>query len=129
MANDRFKFRAWHTDAKQMLYPERAASVFLWLEERQPVEIMQATGLKDRNGVEIFEGDIVVLTVASRPYPTASDEEMIYAYHTTKVYFESAAFWLSGDGIAECRHWFYNASDREIIGNIYEHPELLQEGE
>lgn len=51
-------FRAWHKDAKEMLHGT-AATVFKWLEDGQPVIIEQWTGLMDKNGTGIFEGDVV----------------------------------------------------------------------
>jgi len=80
----------------------------------QPI-LMQYTGLHDKNGKEIYEGDILV------PYETGNK-------HT--VIFELGAFALSRhDG---WRQLINHASDNngiileEVIGNIYENPELLK---
>lgn len=77
-------------------------------------EIMQSTGLKDKNGVEIFEGDVI-----------------FYAYFETNANNRLVKF-VNGQFIAELIRNGYHKSlinvidDAEIIGNIYEHPELLE---
>lgn len=68
-------------------------------------EIMQFTGLKDKDGKEIYEGDIIK---GSAPYP----KEVKWIGHF------NYAGWNIGAGHDGRMHY-------EIIGNIYEHPELL----
>lgn len=80
------------------------------------VELMQSTGLKDKNGTEIYEGDVVRVQ-ARTGIP-----------HETTVIFENGGFMLR-----EGRELFgsvaYAANpdkNGEVIGNIYENPELLK---
>lgn len=66
------------------------------------IVLMQFIGLKDKNNKEIYEGDII-----GSPY-----------HHNLEVFWHKDGYWS----------WFqmgYHLS--EIIGNIYEHPELLIE--
>ena len=85
--------------------------------------LMQFTGLKDRNGKEIYEGDII-----KYHYFYFADGSEIEKEHVCSVkYDDSFANFdaMDKEGFA---HFLGNASDDgiEIIGNIHENPELLQ---
>ena len=118
------KFRAWHIQAQEMLY-DKANYVFAWKYEGQPVKIMQYTGLKDRNRVEIYEGDILysytkMINLASGN-PTGKMKKTI-----------SAVKWIDKKCCFSIDSLFSMNSDiiskyQTIIGNIYKNPELLIE--
>ena len=78
------------------------------------VVIMQSTGLKDKNGVEIFEGDILYF----EPYETHSNDRVVEhidgAYHGRLIRNGYSKL------LAECVY------ETKVIGNIYENPELLE---
>lgn len=79
-------------------------------------ELMQYTGLKDENGKEIYEGDIV------KAYESNIICEVIFS--------EGAMFMLRWNdnkwGNNEYHHYGVGAFTLEVIGNIYENPELLE---
>lgn len=116
------KFRAWEPDTKFMNDQVRVTSNrfgdgeilveatdgFGWIEVK-PEYLMQSTGLRDKNGVEIFEGDVVVIKYSRVGY-----------HYYEKVIFENGTF-LVGD-----EDWLFNIKDScTVCGNIYENPELL----
>lgn len=103
------KFRAW--DGEKIIYniPNSAVSVGSYLEMMgTTLKLMQYTGLKDKNDKEIYEGDIIV-------YPDGINT----------IGYEDGSFVRY---FKESGHTPINQKDMleiEIIGNIYENPELL----
>lgn len=117
------KFRAWRKDEQRMYSigslsfmtysdgtPENRGCEGWWGDNHRDrfslaeVVLMQYTGLKDKNGKEIYEGDIVVMKADSL------NEEQ-----TIEVKWRKEGFYEYFNGFADC----------EVIGNIYENPELL----
>lgn len=72
-------------------------------------ELMQSTGLADVNGKEIFEGDIV----------------LIYDEKISKVFYSQGSFCVDILNGGTPLHAF-SSKQLEVIGNIYENPELLE---
>lgn len=101
------KFRAWHKNAQE--FTELDFDVFDycfgWIVQHDgsinpnDFVFMQYTGLKDKNGKEIYEGDVL------------DNKEA--------VFFRAGCFMTSIAALA------LSNNHREVIGNIYENPELL----
>lgn len=122
------KFRAWDSVKKEMF-----KDTFAITESGQVVVVeqefvtstpdyvfvdhlivMQSTGLKDKNGKEIFEGDIV---------------KMAKDFYSEPAYYEvirhrGGAYRLESNQHG-CELWLRH-TNCEVIGNIYENPELLE---
>ncbi|WP_261103716.1 YopX family protein [Streptococcus mitis] len=79
--------------------------------------LMQSTGLKDKNGKEIFEGDIVKMSKDVYSEPT---------YYEV-VRHRGGAYRLESKQHG-CELWLRH-TDCEVVGNIYENPELLEDKE
>lgn len=91
-------------------------------------KLMQYTGLKDKNGVEIYEGDVVVRNGypwfdADKPNYRDTIEWIFAGFHTVHNCVNPEKCGIS-DGINEPLE---DGHGWEVIGNIYENPELLGE--
>lgn len=114
------KFRAWEKNLREiipivsinfknkMVNTENAWRLF------NEIELMQYTGLKDKNGKDIYEGDIVNVN----HYGGTPKYEKVHFY-TTAGFVSIHPFTDSG------YHW--SANNCEVIGNIYENSEVLYE--
>lgn len=118
------KFRVWDTFAKKMTYPEgviftngkgrgvisEGVITFSYCLNADGRDIfMQYTGLCDKNGKEIYEGDIV----------RTNDKK------TWEIIFHGARFYANGLCIGQGARRLIDCPF-EVIGNIYENPELME---
>lgn len=111
------KFRAWYSsDTKEMmLHEDYPGQVFKWFSENQPLEIMQYTGLKDKNGTEIYEGDVITVEYPRKKYLVSYDKDRAGYYP-----------FAQDDGCGCCSDELVSRPDYcEVIGNKFENPELL----
>ena len=83
----------------------------------KPETVCQYIGLDDKNDKKIFEGDICIIRSSS------IDEED--GYFVVKWDNEESRFFLDGDGITVDFGSYYT-HEIEVIGNIYDNPELLK---
>lgn len=126
------RYRAWDKDFKTMY--EADDIMYIDFEEKQicvktlfferasrydfnDIVLMQSTGLKDKNGKGIFEGDVV--KVAKNIYSEPTYYEV--------VRHRGGAYRLESKQHG-CELWLRH-TDCEIAGNIYENPELLEVGQ
>jgi len=141
------KFRAWDKDKKQWLRVDTVACIVLYGNGEigfdtgygvipinsnyaglQNIELMQYTGLHDKNGKEIYEGDIL------------KEPNTIFGDFLSVVEWGKLEICLGWTDTPEMVGWMqkplnkkydsyplYIYWDTEIIGNIYENPELLRD--
>ena len=125
------KFRAWHNELARMMsisdmwfnvdslgeigLNDAVMNDYITVSPNE-IELMQSTGLKDKNGKEIFEGDIV----------DYKGREAVGKWHGSYASF----IYRFVDGLKErVSEWdplFLACYNFEVIGNIYENPELLE---
>ena len=90
----------------------------------EDVKIMMSTGLKDTNGVEIYEGDVVNVTQYFGGHSFGQLPHVVKASEYSNVLVLDA---LSKQNyVEEYTLYFSRIKDYEIIGNIYENPEWLE---
>lgn len=126
----KLNFRAWTEEGEVMyydVYPFKNDTLLLSYDEisfdEVPVSdfiLMQSTGLKDKNGSEIFEGDIVKYKVGLNTYT----EEVAYdkGFAGFGVRDAKANVIFTFGELAED----IDLHSLEVIGDVYENPELLE---
>ena len=88
-------------------------------------ELMQYTNLHDKNGKEIYEGDIIKYN-----FKSLTGDKTINRERISKVFWqEFRATWAVNDGRfcnSDLFQYVKNGNVVEVIGNIYENPDLLK---
>ena len=121
------KFRVWNTETNKMIINVKEMGVFalqsfysidefLVIPTNEKYPLMQYTGLKDKNGVEIYEGDIVRTTSNEL---TGKWKHKIYKIEFKEINCLAGAKYMGFD-------FQFNVDEVEVIGNIYENKELLK---
>jgi uncharacterized phage protein (TIGR01671 family) len=114
MKNREIKFRAFHKHLNEMLTPNQwhnyGAKIVGGVLESEDCILMQFTGLTDKHGKEIYEGDII-----------HSDQ---WQPSTYQICYDRGAFYIAGADKHEVADIKY-AEGFKVIGNIHENPELL----
>lgn len=126
------EYRAWDKKTKiftnyqivdNMLYfMNKFKGVWIRDDNQDRFVLMQSTGLKDKNGVEIFEGDII-------SYKDLETFEDFPIDEILKIkYSDEFLKWVAVDknGLLDDLYDYSDNRDLEVIGNIYENPELLE---
>ena len=80
-----------------------------------PESISEFTGLTDKNGNKIFEGNIV-------------DYDYFGERKIGKIFFNNCGYEIENEGCFLCVHYTDKQLDCEVIGNIHDNPELLKGG-
>lgn len=132
---DLLRFRAWDKEFKEMVQVD--ALVFdeqlikatykngnVVKEDLKNYVLMQSTGLKDKNGKEIFEGDILT---------TGKRTGVVKNHRTLGFYINDARgdnWWFGSDvDLAEFEDFTRDVARKiGILGNIYTNPELVEVG-
>ena len=130
--NNRFKFRVWDKLAKRMIYPhnDNQQHFIIDLNGRfhnlqngsggDDYVIQQYTGLTDKNGNLIFEGDIVQYNQNS----SYDNMDFIAKWGDDKLGFIFQS--NSGEQLVNQTPHLNRFKHLEVVGNIFENPELLK---
>lgn len=129
------KFRAWHKEHKEMEYPNKEfkKDFDYWdgckgtklgminsLLRNDDIVLMQFIGLKDRNEIDIYEGDILKEEISN-----IEDGDHSFRYYTVCFGEQNGRlqYYLKSFGVGV---YIDNFRIREVCGNIHQNPELLK---
>lgn len=133
------KFRVWSYEDKEYRTDCNLTQVFnsmtgmpatVYGEEGDRFDIEQYTGLKDKNGKEIYEGDVVALLFGYVPMKSVTTENIrIETAQKAVIHFDTARaafrYTIKQRTPKDCQFKLGTRTNMVVIGNIHENPELL----
>jgi len=128
------KFRAWNNENKFMVDSGIVSADITGYSRSKIHEMMQFTGLTDMNGKEIYEGDIMRDRFMSNPgfgqigFGSSFDRELTTEVKVPEIYMHWDEHQFPD--FEDLKKHFAEGDKEygvEVIGNIYENPELLKE--
>lgn len=130
--NREIKFRAWFDNGKSqdMFFVGDAYGTThpldccRYAQDGQPVTLMQFTGLKDSNGVEVYEGDVVEFFCEFTE--ETSNHQVKYFCNDDYPAFDFSPS-ISDDMNGFSALVYQDVGTIKVIGNIYQNPELLND--
>lgn len=119
------KYRAWDKETKTMngmaeIYRNRNKEIELRPRDGNII-LMQSTGLVDKNGKEIFEGDVIAIEVDDTGTPINAR-----VFQNSKIGVLMFHVFEDNEDVPMVELLEDNSVAFEVIGNIYENPELLE---
>ncbi len=140
-----FKFRAYDKKNNEMYYSDNLPDIFffghdgknkmylsnsVWDKDEQTyysdtisTDVMQFTGLYDADGKEIYEGDILQIKDSFVMWSRTNGQIV----EDVNVVVEWSGCGFRPRRLGNTRLWILDMEQYEVIGNIYENPELLEE--
>lgn len=114
--NNRFNFRMWDINTKRFyyLYLDELIGLTRTISIPKEATIQQYTGYNDKNNIEVYEGDIL-------EFSNHIDE-----YKIGYVGFTAGSFYVNFLDDTDEEIAFLTTKDAKVIGNIFEHSELLK---
>jgi uncharacterized phage protein (TIGR01671 family) len=117
------KFRAWDEDSQKMngnveIYINKDKTIEVRSKDNKTI-VMQFTELKDKNGKEIFEGDIVKYKLEEKTFTDIASFNKFFACFGLED--DTGDWFCSFDWLLEN----IKKNDIEVVGNVYENQELL----
>lgn len=121
------KFKVWDLEYKEWIAPldfvnhlwqtnHKTKEIVLDDDVQESYKVLYFTGLKDKNGKEIYEGDVISC-------PKTHETKLFNHDRRAVVYYDGRSYLASTSDRRDLLGGF--SSDKEVIGNIYENPDLI----